>query len=67
MMHECEKSDPTVVAVKPVNNAERSVAESVEPRVGTEGRRHESTPREPADCRCWHVSAERTGDFRSWR
>jgi hypothetical protein len=37
MMHEREKSDPAVVAVKPVNAAERSAAESVEPRAGTEG------------------------------
>src|SRR5216683_4770490 len=37
MMHEREKSDPTVVAVKPVNNAERSAAESVEPRAGAKG------------------------------
>jgi hypothetical protein len=32
MMHEREKSDPAVVAVKPVNNAERSAAEQVEPK-----------------------------------
>src|SRR6267143_1320470 len=32
MMHEREKSDPAVVAVKPVNNAERSAAETVEQR-----------------------------------
>src|SRR3981081_1097533 len=37
MMQEREKSDPAVVAVKPVNNAERSAAESVEPRAGAEG------------------------------
>src|SRR3981081_2196977 len=37
MMHEREKSDPAVVAVKPVNNAERSAAEAVEPRAGAEG------------------------------
>jgi hypothetical protein len=37
MMHEREKSDPAVVAVKPVNAAERSVTESVEPRAGAEG------------------------------
>src|SRR5882757_7923780 len=37
MMHEREKPDPAVVAVKPVNNAERSAAEPVEPRAGTEG------------------------------
>src|SRR5260370_41041914 len=32
-----EKSDPAVVAVKLANKAERSAAESVEPRAGTEG------------------------------
>ena len=37
MMHEREKSGPAVVAVKPVNNAERSAAESGEPRAGAEG------------------------------
>src|SRR6266849_5223763 len=37
MMHEREKSDPAVVAVKLANKAERSAAESVEPRAGTEG------------------------------
>src|SRR6266581_7353299 len=37
MMHEREKSDPAIVAVKPANNAERSAAEPVEPRAGTKG------------------------------
>src|SRR5258706_11754183 len=37
MMHEREKSDPAVVAVKPTNKAERSAAEPVEPRAGAEG------------------------------
>ena len=37
MMHEREKSDPAIVAVKPVNKSERSALESVEPRAGTEG------------------------------
>src|SRR5713226_2614743 len=37
MMHEREKSDPAVVAVKLANKAERSAAESVEPRAGTKG------------------------------
>ena len=32
-----EKSDPNVVAMKPTNKAGRLVAESVEPRAGTEG------------------------------
>src|SRR6266702_1381921 len=37
MMHEREKSDPAIVAVKPANNAERSAAEPVEPRAGAKG------------------------------
>jgi len=37
MMHEGEKSDPAIVAAKPANKAERSAAESVEPRAGAEG------------------------------
>jgi len=37
MMHGHEKSDPAIVAGKPTNKAERSAAELVEPRVGTEG------------------------------
>src|ERR1700674_4498380 len=37
MMHEGEKSDPAIVAVKPTNKAERSAAEPVEPRAGAEG------------------------------
>jgi RNA-directed DNA polymerase len=37
MMHEREKSDPAVVAVKLANKAERSAAELVEPRAGAEG------------------------------
>ncbi len=36
-MNEHEKSDPNVVAMKPTNKARRLVAESVEPRAGTEG------------------------------
>src|SRR5882757_195435 len=38
MMHEREKSDPAIVAMKPANNAERSAAEPVEPRAGAEGK-----------------------------
>ncbi len=37
MMHGRGKSDPVIVAVKPTNQAERSAAESVEPRAGTKG------------------------------
>jgi RNA-directed DNA polymerase len=37
MMHGHGKSDPAIVAVKPANKAERSAAEPVEPRAGTEG------------------------------
>ena len=37
MMHERGTSDPVIVAVKPTNKAERSAAESAEPRTGTKG------------------------------
>ena len=37
MMHGHEKSDHAIVAAKPTNNAEQSVAEPVEPRAGTKG------------------------------
>ena len=37
MMHGHEKSDLAIVAVKPTNKAERSAAELVERRAGTEG------------------------------
>jgi hypothetical protein len=37
MMHGRGKSDPAIVAVKPANKAERSVAEPVEPRAGGQG------------------------------
>jgi hypothetical protein len=39
MMHEPEKSDSVVVAVKLANKAERSAAEPAEPRTGTKGKR----------------------------
>ena len=38
MMHGREKSDPAVVAMKPTNKAEKSVAELAEPRAGAKGR-----------------------------
>ena len=37
MMHGREKSDSAIVAGKPTNKTERSVAEPVERRVGAEG------------------------------
>ena len=37
MMHGHEKSDLAIVAMKPANKAERSAAELVERRAGTEG------------------------------
>src|SRR4051794_10599720 len=37
MMHGLEKSDPSVVAVKPANKTGNPVAEWVEPRDGTKG------------------------------
>ena len=43
MMYGHEKSDLAIVAVKPANKAERSVAELVERRVGTEGNAHQQS------------------------
>ena len=37
MMHGREKSDPAIVAGKPMNKAEQSAAELVERRAGSEG------------------------------
>src|ERR1700676_645580 len=37
MMHDHEKSDPAIVAVKPTNKAGQPAAELVEPRAGAEG------------------------------
>ena len=49
MMHDCEKSDPSIVAKKRTNEAERSAEESVEPREGAEGNAFEpSTLRTPS-------------------
>jgi hypothetical protein len=38
MMHEREKSDPTVVAGKPAKSTVQAMGESVERREGTEGK-----------------------------
>src|ERR1700729_343722 len=49
MMHDREKSGPSIVAAKRTNNAERSAAEFVEPREGAEGNAFEpSTLRTPS-------------------
>ena len=45
MMHGHEKSDSVIVAEKPANKAERSVAELVERRVGIEGNAHQQSTR----------------------
>ena len=49
MMHEPEKSDSVVVAVKPANKAERSAAELVEPRTGTKGNAEQQSTRRAQD------------------
>ena len=36
-MHDQEKSDSAIVAVKPLNKAGKPAAEAVEPRAGTKG------------------------------
>ena len=49
MMHDREKSDPSIVAKKRANEVERSAEESVERREGAEGNAFEpSTPRTPS-------------------
>ena len=48
-MHEPEKSDPVVVAGKPVNNAETSAAEPVEPRTGTKRNADQQSTRRAQD------------------
>jgi hypothetical protein len=58
MMHGHEKSDPAIVAVKPTNKAERSAAELVERRAGTEENAGQLSTRrtsEPGkrDTGCW--------------
>jgi RNA-directed DNA polymerase len=49
MMHEPEKSDSVVVAVKPTNKAERSVEEPGEPRTGTKGNANQQRMRRAQD------------------
>ena len=49
MMHEPEKSDSVVVAVKPTNKAERSAAEPVEPRTETKGNVGQQSTRRAQD------------------
>jgi group II intron reverse transcriptase/maturase len=49
MVHEPEKSDSVVVAVKPANKAERSVAELVEPRTETKGNVNQQRTRRAQD------------------
>jgi len=44
-----EKSDPAIVAGKPTNKAERSAAEPVEPRAGTEGNAGQHSTRRAQD------------------
>src|SRR3974390_427918 len=49
MMHEPEKSAPFVVAGKPTNKAEQSVAEPAEPRTGTKGNADQQSTRRAQD------------------
>ena len=49
MMHDHEKSDPAIVAVKPTNKAGQPAAESVEPRAGTKGNASQQSTRRAQD------------------
>jgi RNA-directed DNA polymerase len=59
MMHEREKSDPAVVAVKPTNKAERSAAELVEPRARAEGNANQQSTRRAQNRACVSQALER--------
>ena len=48
-MHGHEKSDSAVVAMKPANKADRSAAEPVERRAGTEGKASQHSTRRAQD------------------
>jgi len=64
MMHEPEKSDSVVVAVKPTNKAERSAAELVERRAGTEGNAGQlSTRRTLSRVSVTHVVGSHTATY----
>ena len=49
MMHEPEKSDSAIVAMKPTNKVERSAAELAEPRAGTKGNAGQQSTRRAQD------------------
>src|ERR1700693_1461418 len=65
MMHGREKSDSAIVAGKPTNKAERSAAESVEPRAETKGNVGQQSTRRTQSrisvsqllARIWHIVA----------
>jgi RNA-directed DNA polymerase len=49
VMHGPEKSDSVIVATKPANKADHSVAEPVEPRTGTKGNANQQSTRRAQD------------------
>jgi len=49
VMHEPEKSDSAIVAMKPTNKVERSAAELAEPRAGTKGNAGQQSTRRAQD------------------
>jgi hypothetical protein len=53
MMHGPEESDSVIVAVKPTNKAESSVAEPVEPRTETKGNADQQSTRRAQDRGCY--------------
>jgi hypothetical protein len=59
MMHGREKSDSAIVAVKPANKAERSAAESVEPRAGTKGNAGQQSTRRTLSRACVSQALDR--------
>jgi hypothetical protein len=57
MMHGHEKSRSAIVAVEPMNKAERPAAESVERRAGTKGNVDQQRTRRTL-CRVQHVTRD---------
>ncbi len=54
-MHDLEKSDPAIVAMKPPNRAGSAAAEAAEPRAGTKGNADELRTSRTMTATIWRV------------
>jgi hypothetical protein len=62
MMHGREKSDPAIVAMKPMNKAGRPAAESVERSAGTKGNAEQQSTRRAQDRERFYGAAAKASD-----